>query len=1081
MMVQFFSLDKVRVIVTNLFILFSCTFGICQSADPFAKNFKNPDDDYKPATWMHGMSGNMSKLGMTKDLEAIKKVGIGKVLLFNITQGIPHGPIKYASKDHFDILQHAIAESDRLGLEFGTHNCDGWTSSGGPWVTPENSMKRVVWTKQIIDGGKSTLQLKQPTRIAGLYKDISVLAYPSLDSELEDMASFPKLSSSDPTFPIEKIFSDVESNEYHKLKFNADKKAFINFDYPTKRNIRSVTLSTSDRNVEVSLEKSDDGVNYNKVRDLLKVRLGKGEWAISDNFPAIRAKHFRLSFNSECNIRRVQFTSEHLLQNYLSAISMARTEGDGLQTGYAPSKGDIIDPKIILYFGTPNYDQTILLDLPKGIKWTVMRFGYTSTGAVNSPASNEGRGLEVDKLDKRPLEIHFEKFIGKIADAANKNGNQSFKYSEIDSYEMGGQNWTNALRDEILKRKQFDILKYMPIFAGKYVESEKSTKAILNDLRDVISQLMVENYYGHFQTLCNERGLKSYVEPYGFGPFNFLDAAGKSDLTMGEFWMGRPINQVKAAVDGAYIYGKKIISAESFTSTTEINWAGYPGLAKTSGDAAWVAGINEFMFHRFVHQPNTHVAPGMTMNRWGFHFDRTQTWWENAGKAWFEYMRRGQYLLRQGNISADILAFVGDEAVNSTLGRSDFKPSLPSSINYTSVNADVLINRIKSQNGNMILPEGTIFSILYLHNTKTISLKSLEKIVSLAEQGVKIIGVLPNELIGYVNSEEDQRRFQILTKKLASFIMPVNSWSEFINANLGGLDLADGGRQDLEYIHRKDIDKDIYFFYNKDSVEQKYDLSFRVSGKIPELFNAMDGSTTQVDNFNQNGGRTSFSLALKGGESIFVVFRQNVISTVKSTTKKVLSQSTEIKSNWKFNLPGENPINIQNLEDWSLSKDENLKYFAGTATYHNEIKISKKTLSKDRQIILSLGDVKISAEVFVNNQPVATLWFPPFQTDITPYLKKGKNSIQIKVTNQWTNKLIGDERYNRDQFKGYKLNNGNDVRDNMVDWYVNNEPLPAGPRTTFSTADFVEKDDLLLPSGLIGPVEFKVFKIVKVK
>ena len=1001
-------------------------------------------------------------------------------MLFNITQGIPYGPIKYASDEHFDIIEHTIAESERLGLEFGAHNCDGWTSSGGPWVTPENSMKRVVWTKQIMEGGKATVKLIQPTTIAGFYKDINVVAYPSLDSELEDIASFPKLSCSDPNFPIKEIFSDVESNEYHRLKFNRDKKAFINFDYPTKKNIRSVTLSMSDRNGEVSLEKSDDGVNYIKVRDLLKVRLGKGEWAISDNFPPVEAKYFRLSFNSECTIRRIQFTSEHILQDYLSAISMARTEADALQTGYAPSKGDIIDPKKIIYFGIPDKDQSILLDLPKGEKWTVMRFGYTSTGAVNSPASNEGRGLEVDKLDKRPLEIHFEKFIGKIADTASKNGKQSFKYSEIDSYEMGGQNWTHALRDEILKRKQFDILKYMPVFAGKYVESEKATKAILNDLREVISQLMVENYYGHFQTLCNERGIKSYVEPYGFGPFNFLDAAGKADFTMGEFWMGRPITQVRAAVDGAHIYGKKLISAESFTATTEINWAGHPGLAKTSGDAAWIAGINEFMFHRFVHQPNTNVAPGMTMNRWGFHFDRTQTWWENAGKAWFEYMKRGQYLLRQGNIATDILSFVGDEAVNSTVGRSDFKPKLPSGINYTSVNADVLINRVKSLNGKMVLPDGTTFSILYLHNSKKLSLKTIEKIVSLAEQGVKISGVLPDELIGFIHSEEEKSRFQVLVKKLATFIQPVGSWIEFVNTNLGGLDLEVKGRQDFEYIHRKDVDKDIYFFYNKDSLEHNYDLSFRLSGKIPELFNAMDGSTVEVTNFSQNEGRTSFSLSLKSGESIFVVFRQNG-KTIGKSTKKVLLKSTEISTNWKFNLPGESPKNILKIEDWSLSKDENLKYFAGTATYRNEIKISKKELSKDRQIILSLGDVKISAEVIVNNHSVATLWFPPFQTDITPFLKKGKNSIQIKVTNQWTNKLIGDERYNRDQFKGYKLNNGNDVRDNMVDWYVNNEPLPDGPRTTFSTADFVKKDDPLLPSGLIGPVELKIFKIAKFK
>jgi len=107
--------------------------------------FLNPPNSSKPRTWFHSMSGNMSKAGITKDLESIKSVGIGGVLLFNVTQGIPIGPVKFNSDEHIELIRHMAAEAERLDLSFGVHNCDGWTSSGGPWITPENSMKKVVF------------------------------------------------------------------------------------------------------------------------------------------------------------------------------------------------------------------------------------------------------------------------------------------------------------------------------------------------------------------------------------------------------------------------------------------------------------------------------------------------------------------------------------------------------------------------------------------------------------------------------------------------------------------------------------------------------------------------------------------------------------------------------------------------------------------------------------------------------------------------------------------------------------------------------------------------------------------------
>lgn len=124
--------------------------------------FRNPNPEFRPKTWLHVMSENMSAEGMTKDLEALAAVGIGGVLVFNVTQGIPVGPVKFNSDEHTAIMAHAAAECQRLGLTFGLHNCDGWSSSGGPWNTPENSMKQVVWARTQVQGGRVKAMLNHP-------------------------------------------------------------------------------------------------------------------------------------------------------------------------------------------------------------------------------------------------------------------------------------------------------------------------------------------------------------------------------------------------------------------------------------------------------------------------------------------------------------------------------------------------------------------------------------------------------------------------------------------------------------------------------------------------------------------------------------------------------------------------------------------------------------------------------------------------------------------------------------------------------------------------------------------------------
>lgn len=127
------------------------------------------------------------------------------------------------------MLKHAAAECERLGLSFGVHNCDGWSSSGGPWITPEQSMKMVVWSETIISGGDVNIQLPQPTTRVDYYKDIAVLAYPALQSEIADFENQPKITASDSQFDI-KIASDNRWDATTRIQKQGDKNPWIQFE-----------------------------------------------------------------------------------------------------------------------------------------------------------------------------------------------------------------------------------------------------------------------------------------------------------------------------------------------------------------------------------------------------------------------------------------------------------------------------------------------------------------------------------------------------------------------------------------------------------------------------------------------------------------------------------------------------------------------------------------------------------------------------------------------------------------------------------------------------------------------------------
>lgn len=1089
-----------------LFFLINSSFT-AQAQQLNSEKFTNPTSEYRPKTWMHALSGNMSKEGLTKDLEAIEKVGLGGVLLFNVSASIPAGKIDYNSPEHHEMLKHAAKESERLGLTFGFHNCDGWSSSGGPWITPENSMKMLVYSETIVKGGVPiNIKVKQPFANRDFYRDVAVLAYPTLPSEKVDFNNKPKITSSDPNFNSGLV---VDKNSNTEAAIDG-KNSWVQFDYGKSYTVQSFFMEVKDRWASAELLSSDDGVNFKPVKELFKHKTVHERVDFFDHFEPVTARFFRVNLHSVSVIREINLMSTYTVGNLLARTGLLRIDDNELSNIGNPKKEMIINPKTILNL-TAKMDAkgNLKTTLPKG-DYTIIRFGYTTNGQENAPSSVSGRGLECDKFSKKAIKSHYDNFITKAIQ--NLKGINSLQYIEIDSFERGLQNWTDGL-DAVFKQKYgYDLVQFLPLFTGRFVESAKASDAVLSDFRKLTCDLVAENYYGYFSELCHKDGLKTYFEPYGDGMINELDVAEKADINMGEFWPERKVKMMGAAISGSRIYGKNLISAESFTAIPRINWTGHPAMLKKEGDSAWVQGVNQFMLHRFAHQANTHVKPGMTLDKWGTHFDRTNTWWCNAGEAWFKYMARGSYMLRQGNPDSDLLIFIGEGSPNAPFYRDDFNPTIPNEVNFDSVNADVLINGITIKDGKMVLASGISYPVLVLKNCEKLSLKALTKIHKIAMAGIPVVGLTTIEPAGYLVSTALKATYDKMVAEIKNQPKTYSdfNWNSILSKNKIAIDLDFINREDMVYTHRKDGDTDIYFFYNRDKKATTFECVFNIEGKIPELWDPMTGKTEKLGQFKQENGKTKAWIPLEAEESVFVVFKesskgiqavnlesQNLAANAKyvldsknqlllkasengsyaailgSEGKEVIevkniAKPTEISGAWEVEFSKENDfeakITFDKLIDWKDHANENVKYYSGTAIYRKTFDYDTKKTGEYERYLLDLGKVSIAAEVILNGKNLGVLWMAPFKVDITKELNQGSNTLEIKVTNQWTNHLIGDERFPATD--GYNKEDAN-----MPDWYVNNQPMPKSDRTTFTTASFYTKNSPLLSAGLLGPVQ----------
>jgi hypothetical protein len=825
--------------------------------DPLESGFLNPPDSARPQTWWHWMNGNITKEGITADLEAMKGIGLGGATIVNVDCGIPRGPVTFMSPEWREDFKFAVQEANRLGLELCVENCAGWSSSGGPWNTPEHAMQHVTTSELRVAGPANfNAALPQPPTKLGFYRDIAVLAFKAPSAEAD--------RASDAVRPAAKL----------KIK----RAVYEAVDGGGSADVKAELVALVKRG-QYSIVAGNDELGGDPAP--LHVKRLRVEYTL-DGKPGTATVDEGATLTFPVN------TSQMAAARSFVKTSADRTFVQPPPATASAAAGAIPRDVVVDLTAKLSADGKLRWNVPSG-EWVILRLGYTPTGANNHPAPKEGEGLECDKFSEAALDAHWAGFMQKILDDIGPLAGKTLDCSLIDSYEVGGQDWTENFRAEFQKRRGYDPLEFLPTVTGRVVDNLETTERFLWDMRRTIADLFAENYYDHFAQLCRQHGLMSAVEPYT-GPFESLQCGAPADVVMGEFWSGSQGNpSVKLAASIAHIYGKTIVGAESFTaSPSHGRWQNDPYSLKTLGDLMYCQGLNRYVFHRYAMQPWTNRWPGMTMGQWGFHFERTETWWEQ-GKPWIDYITRCQFLLQQGRAVADAAYFTGESApVEVRAGN----PALPAGYDYDAINADVLMNQTTVKNGRITLASGASYAVLILPpGDADMTPQMLQRIGELVRAGATVVGPRPK----HSPSLADFPTCDARVKKLADEL-----WGKCDGTNV--LENADGkGRvvwgksladvfaeqnmkPDFEFTgvaastrlacaHRVAGEADIYFVSNQRRQFDSAECTFRVSGKVPELWHPDTGMIETAPVWSAQAGRTTVPLDFDPAGSMFVIFR----------------------------------------------------------------------------------------------------------------------------------------------------------------------------------------------------------------
>lgn len=1072
----------------------SISFSLClcppalRAADLLAEGFARPPAQTKPWCYWYWISDNISKEGLTKDLEAMARVGIGEALIGNIfLDNQPAGQIKVLTEEWWQLVEHAIREGGRTGVNIGLFNCPGWSQSGGPWIKPSQTMRHVVSTEVRVTGPKHfAAKLVAPEEH---FQDIAVLAFPAPQDDADTLAARSARVTISPAAPGgEKLADgDLATSVIFPVVTAGPKKApfavDIEVDAPLTARCLQIFPAEEAFGADAEVLAADSTGKLQTVRKFkcdrsnLSINVGpmpRGPVTVS--LPATTSRHFRLVFSNffgrgkKVELAEIKLSGAARLEAYVEKQlgKMHPTPLPLADTYVWPTQPEPDSAKLTVPIDAVRdlttqlaADGTLTWDVPAG-EWIVQRIGMAPTGMKNSPASPEGKGFEVDKMNRRLAQQHFDAFIGQLLKRMPAADRKAFTRVIADSYEMGSQNWTDGLAENFRQHFGYDPKPWLPVLSGRLVGSASQSERFLWDLRRLVADRVATDYVGGMNAAAKAAGLGLWLENYGHWGFpgEFLKYGGQSDRIGGEFWVTGDLGSIecRAASSAANTYGKPFVSAESFTGGPPFQNA--PGALKARGDWSFCEGINHAVLHVMIQQPSDDKIPGINAP-WGTEFNRHNTWFEQS-RAWMDYERRSCWLLQQGWRVADVAYFIGEDAPKMTGGRV---PELPPGRDFDYINAEVIEQSLRVQNGRLVLPHGVSYQVLVLPRQTTMRPAVLRKIGDLVRAGAIVLGEPPTHSPSMQDFPRADEQVRTLATEIwggasvgprgeRAFGQGRVSWGQSLPEVFARLrSPADiefrGAAGDVRLLstHRRSAEAEIYFVSNQKDRAERVDCVFRVAGRQPELWDAVSGDRRDLAGWQVENGRTIVPLEFVGLQSWFVVFRRPAAPPSRpgrnfspTTTLATLGGDWAVSFDPRWGGPAK--TTFASLSDWTKHGDPGVRYYSGRAVYQKTFDYTPSAAgaSAGGRVWLDLGEVRDVAVVRVNGREVATLWIAPWRVDVTAALQPGANTLEVEVINPWNNRLVGDLA------------------------------LPPAQRRTSLSLATVKARAPLIPAGLLGPV-----------
>lgn len=835
-----------RILAISILI---CISVINVGADNLWDEFISPLDESRTKLWWFHGETETTKEGIDADLKAFKEKGIGGVVFYDQIHGNAAGASESMSTEWWETLKYAAMKANELGLSFEVAASNGYVA-GGPWITPELSMKKTVFIDTLISVNSSQtvrINLPHPNKH---FKDIATVIFPDRDE-------YQPLKLPVRTITVSTNDTILHFNPGREIELNGisytisprGKGSTGSMNIPGKPQARYFGAKYIEYPPIGQLEYSMDGKSWHTATDMLPIEnnIGHKSRIRSISFPAVSGKHFRFRFHdwsggdpdyrqftiSDITMHRRDIVNNLDVKTGLrTEVTYAGTEGGG--------KGAI---KSSLVKDISNYlgaDGSVSLPLEKGT-WRIIRFGYVPTGAKTKHGRKNLLGFETDVMSAKAANEHYNNYFKVILDTLRQTGCKVNGMC-MDSHEAGIQNWTDGFENVFRQQCGYDIRPWIPAFAGYIVDSRQTTENVLYDFRRCVSHTIAHNFYGTFAQRC----LSDSVDYTSQGMLNILTdnitARGQATKPQGEFWAYQTNGNYDCldAASAAHIYGHNIASGEAFTDTPyDTTWDELLRIA----NIAYCRGINEFVVCASSYQPWIDRKYDDSSSSHPYVFHRHHPEWNSVDSFW-NYQARCAGLLRKGSPVVDLCIYIGD---NPPLKTMSYKlPEIPEGYNFDVCTSDALMNRMSVSHGTINLTGGMNYKAIVVQDRTHISPEAEKKLLDLSSQGATVIWCNKGEDISTVLSQKS--------------ISP--------DIHISSDNLPDSK---VLFFHRRTENEDIYFIYNHSEHEYNQNSCLRSDFKRLEYWNPTTLLRKTIS-INDSG---QFNLRLSPYESTFIIARRH--------------------------------------------------------------------------------------------------------------------------------------------------------------------------------------------------------------